>query len=158
MSFLKHVSSNFALFPWPRYRMCTAHNLTLNSPSSRFLLFAVDVLENAKFKSRSQHRPPERVAQVLETSKERTIIVKQDKFRDLGIRTDPWLLVFFLWFQVQNRMSRSATASKRRRKRYRLYQRDQYCLKNLCIPAEAPIPESSVDYQRWSDETDDKVI
>ena len=100
----------------------------------------------------------ERVAWVLETSKERTIIVKQDKFRDLGIRTDPWLLVFFLWFQVQNRMSRSATASKRQRKRYRLCQRYQYCLKNLCIPAEAPIPESSVDYQRWSDETDDKVI
>ena len=80
-SFLKHVSLNFALFPWPGGRMCTAHNLTLNCPSSRFLLFTVDVLENAKFKSRSQHCPPERVAQVLDTSKERTIIVPQDMFR-----------------------------------------------------------------------------
>ena len=65
---------------------------------------------------------------------------------DLGIRTDPWLLAFCLWFQVQNRTSRSATASKRRRKRYRLYQRYQYCLNKLCMPTEAPIPESGVDH------------
>ena len=45
MVFLKHVSCAIS----PGYRMPTAHNLTLYSLSSWFLLFAVHVLENAKY-------------------------------------------------------------------------------------------------------------
>ena len=46
---------NFALLP--RHRIRTADDLALYSPSSCFLLFAVDVLENARLKARSQYCP-----------------------------------------------------------------------------------------------------
>ena len=53
--------------------MRTADDLALYSPSSCFLLFAVDVLEDAKLKARSQYRPFEGELKSSHVSEEGTI-------------------------------------------------------------------------------------